>query len=176
MFRDSRRKHKYTRRCNPNIGDKKCVPQTKGGHKKGDFETVNNRENYEPWCMTDEEYESCSINDGEVKPICPISLKPIIDRKDAVKIPGQSVCYDRDSLREWIVKEIESNKEPRNPLTRVSLNRKWILKNTGFGVRGRKCRPLIKEGGKIKRKSPKKQKSTKTRKTSKKRTPIMKRV
>ena len=78
-----------------------------------------------PQCMSTVEYQECvKSNDGN-KPIDPISLNEV-DRKDAVKLPGQpGVCYNRNTLKKWF----RTNKT--NPITRKHVDDSWILENMG---------------------------------------------
>lgn len=78
-----------------------------------------------PHCMSTVEYQECiDSNDGK-NPIDPISLNEV-DRKDAVKLPGQpGVCYNRNTLKKWF----KTNKT--NPMTRESVKNSWILENMG---------------------------------------------
>ena len=78
-----------------------------------------------PHCMSTVEYQECiKSNDGK-NPIDPISLNEV-DRKDAVKLPGQpGVCYNRNTLKKWF----KTNKT--NPITREPVKNSWILENMG---------------------------------------------
>ena len=111
-----------------------------------------------PKCMSQEEYNKC-INEGDDKPIDPITLEPV-DREDAVKLEGQSnVCYDRKSLRTWF----KNNKT--NPMTRSPISDDWIRLN----MVDKKCEEeKTGAGGKGKRKTIKRRKSNKLRKTNRK--------
>lgn len=112
-----------------------------------------------PKCMSQEEYTKC-INEGDDKPIDPITLEPV-DREDAVKLEGQpNVCYDRKSLRTWL----KNNKT--NPMTRSPISDDWIRLN----MVDKKCEEenMSGAGSKRKRKTIKRRKSNKLRKTNRK--------
>lgn len=78
-----------------------------------------------PHCMSTVEYQKCIDSNDNKKPIDPISLNEV-DRKDAVKLPGQpGVCYNRNTLKRWF----QTNKT--NPITREPVKNSWILENMG---------------------------------------------
>lgn len=78
-----------------------------------------------PHCMSTVEYQKCIESNDNKKPIDPISLNEV-DRKDAVKLPGQpGVCYNRNTLKKWF----KTNKT--NPITREPVKNSWILENMG---------------------------------------------
>ena len=122
--------------------------------------------------MTQREYEKCIPGwddpnkqkgwPGDAKPTCGISFENI-ERKDAVKLPGQpKVCYDRKTLKKWF------KNSKTNPQSREKVEDNWIDTNMGE----KDCEPQIEtvfnvtSGGKRKtRKSKKsKRKARKTRK------------
>ena len=105
-----------------------------------------------PHCMSTVEYQECiKSNDGK-NPIDPISLNEV-DRKDAVKLPGQpGVCYNRNTLKKWF----KTNKT--NPITREPVKNSWILENMGV----QPC--MEKHGAGLKRRTMKKRNRRKSTK------------
>jgi len=119
-----------------------------------------------PKCISEEEYNECKNDDGEVKD--PIMLDKI-DREDIVKLPGENtICYSRETLRNYIKSKIEQGRTPISPYTRNEIKGDWIKKNLGEGrcveeVVGGKKRKTRKTKGKNSKKKGKTRKS-KTRK------------
>lgn len=70
-------------------------------------------------CMTEEEFETCEKDEkGQV--VDPISVE-VLNREQAVKLPGTNQCYSRSSLR-----NIVRHYKGKNPMTREPIPTKWL--------------------------------------------------
>ena len=91
------------------------------------------------------------------------NLLEVIERIDAVKLPGQpKVCYDRKTLKQWF------NENKTNPQDREEVEQDWINKNMGENP----CEPapetvfnIPSKGGKRKTKKSKRKSKKSNRKT-----------
>ena len=101
--------------------------------------------------MKEEDYNKC-----EKRVYDPISYHPL-SIENAVKTEETNYCYDRENLRNWILRD------PTNPMTREPISQNWIRSNYPRGIRNSHS---ITNGGK--RKSMKSRKSRKSRKKSNK--------
>ena len=105
--------------------------------------------------MTPEQYENCEKQEGEVYDA--ITYEPL-RIENAVKLEETNYCYDRENLRNWILR---NSRAPTNPMTRSRISDAWIQTNYPRGIHNSY---RISGGGK-KRKTCKKY--TKKRKTHK---------
>ena len=75
-----------------------------------------------PMCMTQAEYETCE-KDEKTKEVTDVLTNDVVERKDAVKLPGTNQCYSRDSLREMV-----RTYGYRNPINRKPIPKTWLDK------------------------------------------------